>query len=161
MRPKIAETVPAEAWELLGKIRQIIDALPELIEVPAFIMGVRVSSDVAISKTIPNCHVLVRAIASVLSLSVHDGQVCVIGAAKEIRQHAHSWLTLPGHDSSIILDPWPLGVVSGPALFIQDYAYHFGPECGYLEHRDEEFLTHVDEVTKLVRKIAEDLWGNA
>lgn len=158
MKPKIAEMAPAYAWELLGQVRQLVDALPELIEVPAYVMGVRVSADIATAHTIPNCHIMARAIATLFPVDVHDGKVSVMAADGKRRILDHSWLTLQGYDPAIILDPWPLGSIGGPTLFIQDYAYHFGPECSYLEHRGEEFCSHLEAVTKVVQQTAKRLW---
>ncbi len=147
MKPKIADTVPAEMWEVLETVRWVIDSLPDLIEVPAFILGQRMKSEVATSQIIPDCHVISHALARFLPVTVHDGTVSVMGTKKdEVRLLSHSWLTLQGVDDSFILDPWPLGSVGGPSVFIQDYAYHFGPECCFLQHRSEEHLAYVDAV---------------
>jgi hypothetical protein len=158
LKPKIAEYVPRQAWELLDLVRQTIDALPELIETPAFIMGVRLGPDIAISKMIPNCHVVARAFASFLPVEVQDGTVSVMGPDGETRVHKHSWLTLKGCDPLIILDPWPLGVVSGPALFLQDYAYHFSPEPPFPENQGEEFESQVEAVTNAMLIAVQHLW---
>lgn len=155
MKPKIADEIPEEVWGLLGRVRKIIADLPATIEAPTFITGVRVGTDIAISHIIPDCHTIARALAAFLPVNLHDGVVLVKGADGETRELRHSWFTIRNHDPRIILDPWPLGVVSGPALFIQDYAYHFGPECSFLEHREERFLCHVDAVTQVVRSIIE------
>jgi hypothetical protein len=153
MKPKIADEVPAEAWELLGKIRQIIDALPASIETPAYVVGVRVSPDVAISHIIPNCHVIARALANFFPVDVHDGTVSVLGEDGRERRLNHSWLTLRDHDGLVIIDPWPLGVVSGPALFFQNYAYHFGPECSFLEHSGEKFESEVKATIEAMQMV--------
>lgn len=146
MRPKTAESVPKEAWELLATIRGIIEALPEEIEFPAYILGVRMESEAAVARGKPNCHMIAHALATVLPVDLHDGYVQVMGPDGRIRQLEHSWLTLKDSDKSVIIDPWPLGVATGPAIFIQDYAYHFGPECSFLQHKSEEFLSQVDAI---------------
>lgn len=146
MRPKTAESVPIEAWEMLATIRSIIEALPEEIEFPAYILGVRMRSEAAVARGKPNCHMIAHALATLLPVDLHDGYVQVMGPDGRIRQLEHSWLTLKDSDQSVIIDPWPLGVATGPAIFIQDYAYHFGPECSFLQHKSEEFLSQVDAI---------------
>ena len=159
MKPKIAERIPARAWELLGKTRQIIHALPATIERPAFILGIKVDIDVAISRAIPNCHEVARALAVFLPVEVHDGFVSTFDTNDIVRHHEHSWLTIMDEDPRIILDPWPLGVVSGPALFIQDYGQHFGPEYCFLNHRTEKFNSGVEALTDAIRVVTQRLWG--
>lgn len=158
MRPHIAESVPEAVWVLLDEIRAVVQALPETLEVPAFILGVRISSDRATGTTIPNCHIIARALATILPVQVHDGVVTVGVVEGKSRICNHSWLTVEGQSPSFIIDPWPLGSVGGPTLFIQDYAYHFGPECSFLEHRSEEFTCHLEATIAAVRLAAEQLW---
>lgn len=150
MRPKVAERVPEKAWEVLSGVRDIMDSLPEAIEFPAYIAGVRVSPDVAVSSGIPSCHVFAHALARFFPVTVHDGFVLVTGPDGRGRALKHSWLTILGSDPSVIIDPWPLGVATGPAIFIQDYAYHFGPECSFLAHKGEQFLSEVETVAALI-----------
>lgn len=146
MRPKTAESVPEEAWEMLATIRGIIEALPEEIEFQAYMFGVRMESEVAVARGKPNCHMIAHALATLLPVDLHDGYVQVMGPDGRIRQLEHSWLTLKDSNKSVIIDPWPLGAATGPAIFIQDYAYHFGPECSFLQHKSEEFLSQVDAI---------------
>lgn len=146
MRPKTAESVPQEAWEMLATIRGVIEALPEEIEFPTYFFGIAVNSEVAVTRGKPNCHMIAHALATLLPVDLHDGYVQVMGPDGRIRRLSHSWLTLKGSDQSVIIDPWPLGVATGPAIFIQDYAYHFGPECSFLAHRGEEFRSQVDAI---------------
>ena len=158
MKPKVAEIVPSEAWELLDQIRQVIDALPVTLEAPSFILGVRVGAEVATSNLIPNCHEIARGIAELFPVDVHDGYVKTLDPSGKERHHEHSWLTLKDGDPRIIIDPWPLGSVGGPTIFIQDYAFYFGPECSFLIHRSERFLVHTDVVIEAMRTIHETLW---
>lgn len=146
MRPKTAESVPEAAWEILESIRSILETLPEEIEFTTYIFGVPMNSELAVTRGKPNCHAIARAVATFLPVSVHDGYVQVMGPDGRIRQLEHSWLTLKDSDQLVIIDPWPLGVATGPAIFIQDYAYHFGPECSFLQHRTAEFQSQVDAI---------------
>ena len=158
MRPKTAESVPESAWKMLSTIRSILEALPEEIEFQTYLLGVPVNSKTAFTHGKPNCHAIARALAIFLPVDVHDGCVQVIGPDGRIRQLEHSWLTLKDSDQSVIIDPWPLGVATGPAIFIQDYAYHFGPECSFLQHRTAEFQSQVDAI---VAHIALDALTNS
>lgn len=146
MRPKPAESVPEEAWRILESIRGILESIPEEIEFTTYLLGVAVKSESVVTRGKPNCHVIARAIASLLPVDLHDGFVQVVGPDGRIRMLDHSWLTLKDSDGQVIIDPWPLGVATGPAIFIQDYAYHFGPECSFLAHKTEAFLSQVDAV---------------
>jgi hypothetical protein len=152
IRPKIADTVPQEDWQLFEQIRWIISELPEILETNAYLFGIRLSRAEATFKTIPNCHVFTRALAKFLPVDVHDGFVVEHRGGKA-HKHDHSWLTRKGGDGRIIIDPWPLGVVSGPALFIQDYAFHFGPECSFLHTRTPEFVRDVAALRLAIRKV--------
>lgn len=156
MKPMIAELVPAEAWQMLDQVRAVVAALPDSIETPAFIMGMRLSLDVAVSNIVPSCHHVTRALAQFFPLIVHDG---IVKAARgdQMLEFEHSWVTIKGIDQNIILDPWPLGVVSGPALFLQDYAYRFGPECCPIFLGTEEFESQVDSLTVAVQDVIDDL----
>jgi hypothetical protein len=158
MRPKTAESVPEEAWKVLATIRSILETLPEEIEFQTYILGVRIDSEMAITRGKPNCHAIARAVAIFLPVDIHDGYVQVLGSDGRIRQLEHSWLTLKDSDRSVIIDSWPLGVATGPAIFIQDYAYHFGPECSFLQHRTAEFQSQVDAI---VAHIALDALTNS
>ncbi len=146
MRPKTAESVPEEVWEMLATIRGIIEALPEEVEFPAYLFGVAVDPNVAVTRGKPNCHMIAHALATLLPVDLHDGYVQVLGPDGRIRRLEHSWLTLTGSGQSVIIDPWPLGAATGPAIFIQDHAYHFGPECSFLRHRTEQFQSEVDAI---------------
>lgn len=155
MRPKVSEKVPEGAWEVLTQVRNILESLPEEIEFPAFICGVRVGPEIAVSRGIPSCHVFAHALARFFPVNVHDGFVLVMGPDDRGRRLEHSWLTLRNSCSSVIIDPWPLGVATGPAIFIQDYAYHFGPECSFLAHKGEQFESEVEMLVALIAKVIE------
>lgn len=155
MRPKVAEQVPEKTWQVFAEIRAVLEALPEMIEFPTFIMGIRVNPDLAVSRGIPSCHVVAHAFARFFPVNVHDGYVMVMGPDEKVRKLEHSWLTLHDSNPSIIIDPWPLGTATGPAIFIQDYAYHFGPECSFLSHKGEEFETQVEALSASIARIME------
>lgn len=154
MKPKIADEVPQEDWELFDQIKEIIGALPELLTSPAYILGNWVPKDIAMSSFIPDCHTITRALAYFLPVDVHDGLI-VEQRGEEVKRHWHSWLTRKSSDGKVIIDPWPLGVVSGPALFIQDYCFHFGPDQTppkkYLNH--PVFKRHLAITRFEIRKI--------
>lgn len=156
MRPHAARQVPEKAWEVFVRIEQILEALPEKIEFPAFMFGVRLDSDVAVSTGIPNCHVIAHALARFLPVDAHDGFVLVTGPNGKGRRLEHSWLTLRDSDASVIIDPWPLGVATGPAIFIQDYAYHFGPECSFLAHKGEKFTVEIDALAAAIEAVTKE-----
>ena len=153
IRPKIAETVPEEDWKIFVKVQAIIEGLPDELQMTAYFSGVRLPRDVAVRHLIPNCHVFTWALAKFLPVDVHDGHIHELRAGGEEKRHHHSWLTRQGGDGKVIIDPWPLGTVSGPALFIQDYCFHFGNECSYLEHRSEDFLRQVAALRLEIRKV--------
>lgn len=153
MRPKIADTVPQEDWELFAKVAAAIEGLPKHISAPTYLFGLRLSREVARSKLIPNCHVVTRALAKFLDVDVHDGYVVERQWDGTFKYHEHSWLTRKGTDGKIVIDPWPLGVVTGPAIFIQDYAFHFGHECSFLAHRTREFASEVAATRLALRKV--------
>lgn len=162
MKPKIADDVPQADWDLFLQIREIIEALPRLLESPGFVFGVFLPKTQAITHFIPDCHTMTRALAKFLPVEVHDGLI-VEQRGEDVKRHWHSWLTRKDGDGKIIIDPWPLGVVSGPALFIQDYAFHFGPDqapsAQYLGH--QQFKRHLAitrfEIRKILRKQKQDL----
>jgi hypothetical protein len=155
MRPKIAECVMPEDWKLLEQLRNIIGKLPENIVCSAFILETRVRRNIAEGRTIPNCHVIVRALAYFLPVIVHDGFVAEY-AVEEKRgvAHHHSWLTRKGGSSSIIFDPWPLGVVSGPVLFIQGYGLRFNESPLEVHPRHKvEFTAHIAATRLAIRNV--------
>lgn len=127
MRPKIAETVPERVWTLYGEVERIVAHLPPELEFDAVILGVRMSRDLATARGIPNCHLIARALSAVLPVIPVDGAVIVITGEGEVRALEHTWLIVRGEDPRFIIDPWPLGVVSGPALFVNGYGHHFIP----------------------------------
>jgi len=152
LKPKIADIVPPEDWELFKEVKQVIEALPSLLNSPAYLLGTWLPKNVASSHFIPDCHTVTRALAEFLPVEVHDG-LLVEQRGEEAKRHWHSWLTRKGGDGKVIIDPWPLGVVSGPALFIQDYAFHFGPEQvpPHVEH--PQFKRHLAITRFEIRKI--------
>jgi hypothetical protein len=105
---------------------------------------------------------MTRALSKFLPVEVHDGFIVEL-RGEEPKRHWHSWLTRRGGDGKVIIDPWPLGVVSGPALFIQDYCFHFGPDQApsskYLE--DQQFKRHLAitryEIRKIIREKHQEL----
>ncbi len=155
MRPKIADDVPQEDWDILVKIRAIIEGLPQTLVTQGFLFGMPLPRDMAESRVIPSCHVFTRALAKFLPVEVHDGMIIEIKADGKEHGHEHSWLTRKGSDGKIIIDPWPLGVVSGPALFIQDYGFHFGNECCFLGHLSKQFTFQVAALRLEIRKVME------
>jgi len=153
--------VPEKAWEVLAQIETLLKALPEEIEFPAFIGGIRVGLEIAVTRGIPNCHVIAHALSRFLPVDVHDGFVLVTGSGGKGRRLEHSWFTLHDSNPSIIIDPWPLGVATGPAIFIQDYAYHFGPKCSFLAHKSEEFKSDVETLVAALAAIQENSCSRA
>jgi len=155
MRPKIAEMVPQEDWEILTKICAIREGLPDEMVTGGFILGMRMPRSIVKSTWIPSCHMFTHALAKFLPVHVHDGRLTEVRHDGKEHRHEHSWLTRKGSDGRIIIDPWPLGTVTGPAIFIQDYGFHFGNECCILEHRSKEFMFHVAALRLEIRKVME------
>lgn len=155
MRSKIAEQVPSEDWVLLAQISSILDGLPETIPCSAYIYGTRLGREIAESAIIPNCHVITRALAYFLPVIVHDGTVSeYVLEEGRVCQHRHSWLTRKGGNESIIIDPWPLGSVSGPAIFIQNYAFRFQEGLfRFPPIRIPEFRSEVAATRLAIRKV--------
>jgi hypothetical protein len=125
MKPHIASEVPESIWGLFETIKHVIECLPKKIETDAYLFGLKIPRDVAVGNIIPSCHHINRALAEHFPVIVHDGGVLHINRAGEQIHLDHSWLTIAGQDQRWIIDPWPLGVVSGPALFMQGYAFDF------------------------------------
>ena len=153
MKPKIAETVLREDWELYEHIRTIITALPEELTTHAFIFGLRMPRSMAESHLIPDCHTFARALSRFLPVDVHSGIITEIRPDGQERRHEHSWLTRKGSDGKVIIDPWPLGSVSGPALFVQAYGFHFANECDFLYHQTRKFKWGVAALRFAIRKV--------
>src|SRR3989344_1025097 len=149
MRPKIADDVPLEAWTLFEEVRRIITALPPLLEGEVFLFGIKIDKETAVKNYIPNCHVVTEALGKFLPLDPHHGLINTWYRDGKLRKLQHAWLTLRGLDEWIVIDPWPLGVVSGPALFIQDYSFHFGQKFSLL--KTPEFESDLETVVKAIR----------
>ena len=75
MKPHIAQNVPREVWDLFETVKSIINSLPTTIEVDAYLFGIKLPRDMAVSTAIPNCHHVTRALARHLPVTVHDGGV--------------------------------------------------------------------------------------
>src|SRR5581483_8893526 len=95
---------------------------------------------------------LTHALAKFLPVKVHDGHIVEFRDEKP-RWLGHSWLTRKGGDPQVIIDPAPLGSLSGPALVIQDIGFHYSWECSFLEHRGKIFKTHVASLAREIKKI--------
>lgn len=153
MKPKFFDEVPPETFDLFTRIRSAILALPREISAPAFICGIRLDKRFGSSQKIPNCHIVARAVGALCPVDVHDGYVFGRNYDGRDARFNHSWLTHSGYDPRIIIDPWPLGTVSGPALFVQGWGPHFGPESPFLEQPSEEFQVDVEAVTQALRLV--------
>lgn len=134
-------TVSEEEVVLLEKVKKLIDAFPERLD-----LSVR-------GKTFHlSCHLICRAIGSVFGLAVRDGY---FGR----RGFEHSWLiTKQGN----ILDPCIIGQVGGPMIVIVG-RYSPWTEL-YMEHDlrianlfEPAFLEHEKLVTKVMFRLAEIL----
>lgn len=156
MKPFIAEKISAECWALFWEIKKVVEALPSRLIGPVFFVDTPIDTDFAEARFIPDCHIMNRALAPFFPVEVHDGIVSEIPPSGVLNIHYHSWLTMKGGDEKVIIDPWPLGSVSGPALFVQDCALHFGPECSMLHIRESKFQKYLEITTEAVRKIVDN-----
>jgi hypothetical protein len=106
---------------------------------PAFLGWVRLPTELATMSTIPNCHAITRALANYFPVQVISGNMLEWRDEATIA-HQHSWL-VPNENDGFIIDVWPLGCVSGPALIRvghgPEYASAFCTLGG--EYLDEPF----------------------
>jgi hypothetical protein len=153
MRPKIAEIVSSEDWQLFEQIKAILSELSDTFTCRAFILNLPVSRDIAESNLFPDCHTITRALKYFLPVTVHSGHIFEKRVGDELTHaHQHSWLTRTGGNDRIIFDPVPLGVVSGPALYIQNYAFHFKQtDKLYLPMKSRKFRAGVAAVRLAIR----------
>ncbi len=153
MKPHIASEVPEAIWELFETIKYVIGSLPPKIEADAYLCGVKLPREIAVRDVIPSCHHINRALAEHFSVIVHDGGVLHINKAGEHIHLDHSWLTVAEQDQRWIIDPWPLGVVSGPALFMQGYAFDFQEADTSSSRLPNSFIEVVEELSILIERI--------
>ena len=156
MRPHIANQVPESIWELFKTVKNVIERLPPKIETDAYLFGLKIPRDVAIGEVIPSCHQITRALAEHFPVIVHDDGVLHINKAGEQCHLDHSWLTVVRQDQKWIIDPWPLGVLSGPALFVQEYAFNFQEVDTSSSRLPNSFIVVVEAVSLLIEKILEN-----
>ncbi|MES2749004.1 MAG: hypothetical protein V4606_01255 [Patescibacteria group bacterium] len=156
MRPHIANEVPESIWELFKTVRNIIERLPPKIETDAYLFGLKIPRDIAVGEVVPSCHQITRALAEHFPVIVHDGGVLHINKTGEQCHLDHSWLTVSGQDPKWIIDPWPLGVVSGPALFMQGYAFDFQEVDTSSSRLPNSFIGVVEAISLLIEKILEN-----
>ena len=145
MTPFAARDVLPEFQDLVVKVRQIVEALPDLD------LGQRVDG----SPWEISCHTLCRGLADYFSLKCVDGHYA--GYCQ------HSWIVL---EREIILDPYPVALYGGPIICVakgaspnkhlyRDRRSNYiltGYEFLFLEQ--EPFLTHAQLVTAAVRETA-------
>lgn len=152
MKPHRAAEVSLEDWKLFEEIKTVIEAMPEELTGSAFLFGAKVSRRLAETTFIPNCHMMTRALSRNFPVDVHDG--AIIEMRNDCKySHEHSWLTRRGGSGDVIIDPWPLGSLSGPMLTIQGYCFWYGNECSYLEHRSLEFQSRVATTARIIRNL--------
>ncbi len=160
MKPREARVVPERVWEIFNGIKALIEAMPDEIEMPAYMGNYQLSSDTAKCSGTPNCHMIVRALAEFFPVKVHDGYIVErvplglpeSGCAGNNHYH-HSWLTVIDEDATFIIDPWPLGVVTGPALFIRRKAFRFDDEHPFPELEEESFIGRTKAVITAMQAI--------
>lgn len=96
MTPYVARYLTPEDLRLFEKIRQLVQELPDNLD-----LGI----DDGGRQVVLSCHVLVRALANVLGLQYVDGYFS--------SRYDHSWLLTPsGH----IIDPYPVAIWGGPFM---------------------------------------------
>lgn len=168
MRPHFAITVPEHVFEKFRIIREIIENIPPTLDFPVFIGDEKVHSKIMTSNGIPNCHVWTRAFALFFGdyFEVHSGHVVEGRYQTDGRSrsngHEHSWLTIKGYDPAIVVDVWPLGSVSGPAIFYQTSGLEFKHECCFLqEFRTKKFEVWVERTRKAVAETYAKLYSGS
>jgi hypothetical protein len=103
MKPFVLSLIPKGDIELLEKVRRMIQAFPDEIDL---------GNDLEGKPIVLSCHILANALGKVLGLDVVDGY---------FRPHYnHSWLKTPnGH----IIDVYPVGILGGPFLVEQTASF--------------------------------------
>ena len=96
MTPYVARYLTAQDIEIFQKIRRLVEALPDNIDL---------GNDDRGEKIILSCYILVRALAKLFTLRYRDGYLHP--------NYRHSWLlTLDGQ----IIDPYPVAIWGGPLM---------------------------------------------
>ena len=98
-----------------------------------------------------------RALAEFFPVEVHDGVVLEARLDGTVGLRTHSWLTPKNDGAGILIDPVPLGVLSGPVLVLRGNGYMHRRECSFPEHRGEEFLARVANTTQAMKATLESL----
>lgn len=144
-----------ETLRLFDEIKNVVLALPDRIaeEGPVFLMGIRFSEGELEAEFTPSCHEITRALAEFFPVNVHDGFVAEQLDDGRERCWQHSWLT-PFEDDDTIIDPIPVGVVSGPILATRKHGFcHYRRECSFLFIRGEEFEARLADTVRAMKAV--------
>jgi hypothetical protein len=156
LRSVFARNLTDADWQLFNAIHTILEALPQEIETDAFVLGIRLPRNQAVSHGVPNCHEMVRGLAPFLPVEIHDGYVAQSRDGKEVK-YEHSWLTRIDGNPQIVFDPWPLGVVSGPAVFYQNqHSLHF-QECEAVVKDTELLRCNIASLQQAIQAVVTNL----
>jgi len=142
VNPHMASLIAEENIILFQKIKQVVEALPDI----------KLGKDTQGRKARVSCHMIARGLARIFpEVTRHDGYFVRLG-------QRHSWLTVR-NDPGLIIDAYPVALLGGPIMV----------HCGlvttpwdhlYIKARlprlgGQEFRKHVSLVTRALKETLE------